>query len=41
VDSEYVKYFESLREPALWVLKAEERTAFKTVAILMEKSFGV
>jgi len=40
-DSDHAKYYESLRDPAFWVLKAEERTAFKTVVTLIENYFGV
>ncbi|KIM76920.1 hypothetical protein PILCRDRAFT_825925 [Piloderma croceum F 1598] len=38
-DLDYDKYYESLRDPALWVVKAEERTAFKSVVTLIEKPF--
>jgi hypothetical protein len=39
-DSDHAKYYESLRDPAFWVLKAEERTAFRAVLTLIEKYSG-
>jgi hypothetical protein len=40
-DSDCDKYYESLRDPALWLVKAEERTAFKSVVTLIDKPFGM
>lgn len=39
-DSDIDKYHELIRDPALWVLKAEERSAFKSVVTLIDKPFG-
>ena len=40
-DPDHDRYYESLRDPALWVVKAEERIAFKSAVTLIEKSFGM
>jgi len=40
-DHDYDKYYKSLRDPALWVVKAEEHTVFKSVVALIEKPFGM
>jgi hypothetical protein len=40
-DPDRDRYYESLRDPALWLVKAEERTAFKSVVTLIDKPFGM
>jgi len=38
-DPDHDRYYESLRDPALWIVKAEERTAFKSAVTLIKKFF--
>ena len=40
-DPDHDRYYESLRDPALWIVKAEERTAFKSAVTLIKKFFGM
>lgn len=39
--SDYNKYQEALDNPELWVVKAEERTAWTTSITLAKGSFGI